>query len=1032
MIDRLCRIHLLCVAVCWSTFAGVCFGQHIAPTDALTPQQQRKKFHLPPGFAIQLVASEPAIGQPMNLNFDAAGRLWVTSSFEYPFPARGEGVQKRNPRFPGVGDHPPRDRLTVFAGIGRDGRARTRTDFATGLNIPIGNVPIPHGALVYSIPGIYRCLDTDGDGKADTRTMLYGRFGNLDTHGMSNSYTRWIDGWIYGCHGFSNTSRIRDASGRVTVMRSGNTYRFKQDGSRFEQFTWGQTNPFGLTFDPLGNLFSADCHSKPLYQLLRGASYPGIAASHRDDGLPFGPTMISHNHGSTGICGPAYYAAEQFPPGYRNGLFLCNPVTGRVHHDRVKVVGSTILADTQPDFIRCDDPWFRPVDAQVGPDGALYIADFYNAIIGHYEVPLKHPKRDRTHGRIWRVIYTGTKDKPVPPPRMPDLTKLSLKQLVAKLADANLVVRTLATNEIVDRHARAWFPLTEVWDALHDSRSPEQRAHCLWVLERLHVLDAKTVRRLAADPHRLVRVHLMKALAERKSWDDETDALVLKAINDRDAFVQRAAADALARHLRAAHVKPLLRLWSSAPTKDTHLVHGLRISLHDHLRVEKIAAAVQEEIPAGDPLAGRLLDVHRMVHAPFSASVVFAHLRRAKRLPGQLERDLYQAARYVPRRQLAAVSEWAAKQRSSRFVRLHVLLAVSRAWQERGVKLPKVHREGAATLLAELAAGRAAPGLLERAVGLAGEMELHAALDDLLNIAGDPKRPVPLRRRAFESALSIDSARTLPVLRRTVKDPRANPQLRSAGIGLLGKSSAGGARRDLLELLPTAPYAVAQSIARALVATPAGAKTLLAKIEAGKASRQLLRDRYVLFGLHVAKPPMLEQRIAKLTAGLPKVDAKLQQMLAARRRGFAKSNHDAAAGAKVFKKTCSACHRVEGVGGKVGPDLDGIGLRGVDRVLEDVLDPSRNVDPAFRRSTIVTTAGRIHTGLVVEQEGPVVVLVDEKGEKVRIPKNEIDRRRISPLSAMPGNVSELVKEPDFYDLLAYLLSLRKKEAARKR
>ena len=188
-------------------------SQQIATTDPLPAEKQRGRFTLPPGFEIQLVASEPDIGQPMNLNFDARGRLWVTHSVEYPFPAKGEGVQKRSNRFPGVGDHPPRDRLTVIDGIGPDGRPKRITHFATGLNIPIGQTPLGDGneALVYSIPAIYRASDINGDGKADTRKKIFGGFGNTDTHGMVNSFTRWIDGWIYGCHGFANRSKTRDA-----------------------------------------------------------------------------------------------------------------------------------------------------------------------------------------------------------------------------------------------------------------------------------------------------------------------------------------------------------------------------------------------------------------------------------------------------------------------------------------------------------------------------------------------------------------------------------------------------------------------------------------------------------------------------------------------------------------------------------------------------------------------------------------------------------------------------------------------------
>ncbi len=141
--------------------------------------------------------------------------------------------------------------------------------------------------------------------------MLYSRFGFRDTHGMSSSYTRWIDGWIYCCHGYANDSTLKGTDGSKVSMNSGNTYRLRTDGSHVEQWTHGQVNPFGLCFDPLGNLYSADCHTMPLYMLLRGAWYPSFGKPH--DGLGFGPEMIDHLHGSTGIAGVVYYAADQFP-----------------------------------------------------------------------------------------------------------------------------------------------------------------------------------------------------------------------------------------------------------------------------------------------------------------------------------------------------------------------------------------------------------------------------------------------------------------------------------------------------------------------------------------------------------------------------------------------------------------------------------------------------------------------------------------------------------------------------------------------
>src|SRR5690606_17671925 len=199
-------------------------------------------------------------------------------------------------------------------------------------------------------------------------------------------------------------------------------------------------------FDPMGNLYSADSHSKPIYMLLRGAYYEGIGKQH--EGLGFAPRITDDDHGSSAIAGISYYEADQYPEEFRGNLFNGNPVTRRVNRAKLEWKGSTPKATRVDDFLSCDDPWFRPVQVKLGPDGALYIADFYNPIIGHYEVPLSDPKRDRQHGRIWRVVYKGTA-KPAP-----DLTKMEPAQLVEKLGDANLEVRRLAVNELAEARER--------------------------------------------------------------------------------------------------------------------------------------------------------------------------------------------------------------------------------------------------------------------------------------------------------------------------------------------------------------------------------------------------------------------------------------------------------------------------------------------------------------------------------------------------------------------------------------------------
>ena len=212
------------------------FNENVRTTSPVSPEQQQSTFVLPKGFSIDLVAANPTIGQPMNLAFDGRGRLWVSSSSEYPFgAAKGD-----------VG----RDTITIFEDTNHDGQFDKTTTFADGLDIPIGLLPYKRGVVCFSIPNIWYLEDTDGDDRADKRTVLYGPFDTTrDRHGMCNAFTRGLDGWVYACHGFSNQSTVSGADGHSITMRSGNTFRFRLDGSRIEQFTHGPVNPSGIAVD---------------------------------------------------------------------------------------------------------------------------------------------------------------------------------------------------------------------------------------------------------------------------------------------------------------------------------------------------------------------------------------------------------------------------------------------------------------------------------------------------------------------------------------------------------------------------------------------------------------------------------------------------------------------------------------------------------------------------------------------------------------------------------------------------------------
>jgi putative heme-binding domain-containing protein len=224
-----------------------------------------------------------------------------------------------------------------------------------------------------------------------------------------------------------------------------------------------------------------------------------------------------------------------------------------------------------------------------------------------------------------------------------------------------------------------------------------------------------------------------------------------------------------------------------------------------------------------------------------------------------------------------------------------------------------------------------------------------------------------------------------------------------------------------LQALPTAPARLQTAIAAGLAGSPAGADKLLDAVEAGKASARLLQEKAVETPLTAGSRPGVKERLAKLTKGLPPADQKIQELIAARHKSFEAAKPDAEAGAKVFEKNCAVCHTLANKGAKVGPQLDGVGIRGLDRLLEDVLDPNRNVDQAFRLTILNLKDGKVVRGLLLREEGEVLVMADDKGKEVRVAKADVDERSTTQQSPMPATFAEQVPPADFTNLMAFLL-----------
>ncbi|MFM2177815.1 MAG: hypothetical protein RL015_1913 [Verrucomicrobiota bacterium] len=914
----------------------------VRETSALTPEQERAALHVPPGFEVQLFASEPMINKPINIAFDARGRLWVSSTVEYPYAADksrwsdAQGTRVKNSR----------DAIKILEDSDGDGKADKVTDFADGLNIPTGVLPWHKpehkaGCIAWSIPNIWYFADSDGDDKADVREVIFGPLGyEKDTHGMCSSFRLGLDGWVYATHGFNNTSHFKAKDGSTLQLHSGNVFRFRPDGSRVEPWTHGQVNPFGLCWDRYGHLYSADCHSSPIYQLIRGAHYPSFGKPH--DGLGFAPVMCQHTHGSTGICGIVYIDGGVWGPEWDDHTFVGNVVTSKVNHDHVTFTGSTPKANEKPDFLTSDDPWFRPVDLQLGPDNVLYIADFYNKIIGHYEVPLEHPGRDKERGRIWRVVKSSGIFKRQPAPQLDvsnwrtalksksaftqraALASLqdepTLEALPVLLATARATLREDVSLQLAFSIAiRDHLKLKGAFDHLSSDAddlvsqiaiavpTAEAAAFMLWRLEGGSEVTAARLTHIArfADAAQLPQVIRLAKTRQRDAIES------LQAISD--GFSERGTppppelltwAQELAQEMLAASAKKPEPVWTLVPAAKPPVW-----SLKTRKCADGTEVQVLQSMAAGGGEEESRTGVLRSKDFPAPAKLAL-WINGHRGFPKAEAHD----------KNLVRVVE--AKSGET----------LASAFPPRDDVCQRVEVD------------------LSKHVGKAVRLEI---------VDGDDGKAYAwLGVTRIEPALvSVNDFQTEDTTREALK------QLAT----MLQHSAPAALREKLAAYLPPRP----------------------------------------------APPPLPIS---------PEQRKQLDTLIASRVSAFAKAKPDLEIGSNVFKMNCATCHQIKGEGGLIGPQLDGIGARGLERLCEDILDPNRNVDAHFHLHTLTMKDGSTFAGFMKAELGQIHLLADAAGKEHRISKKDIEKTEVTPLSLMPPTFGQTLDEATFMDLLGYLLN----------
>lgn len=1128
------------------------YGQTIRETPKLSADQELAGFHLPAGFKIELIASEPTITKPMNMAFDGSGRLWVAQSTQYPFPTK-EGETAG-------------DSILVLEDRDRDGHFESSQVFADQLNIPIGILPYKDGVICFSIPNIWYLRDTNGDGQCDQRTVLVGPFDtSRDTHGMVNSLRDGNDGWIYACHGFNNESRVQGSDGHLVAMTSGNTFRFKPDGSRIELYTQGQVNPFGMAQDRWGFWYAADCHSKPISQLIAGGCYPSFGRP--DDGLGFVPPMMDHLHGSTAISGLAHTKDSRFPIEFQDNFLSGNVMTCRINCNQVEYSGATAKAIDMPDLLTSDDPWFRPVDLQFGPDGKLYVADFYNKIIGHYEVPLDHPDRDRTSGRIWRISWVGKGDclEPV----ACDTNKLNGRLTLDDLKSMSPVDGKIK----IDRACNSLVVGTKTEGLTHEdllgilrfattldsnkadqamllqsiaqliSRNAEcgskeaQDAGANWLLSELDRVDSKldpvlsqtiliSLRRClgamqAFDSNRLetwlkettvglrntkdafsidtprcqglVRVLLaIKSPAEVSSVLDLLEMQVdIQAVFTMDALVDR-----LADVIDDANVDRLFRLIDRMSsdlhsTSDWILRLGNRQKSQRGTVLESLAELGRSRLPllckdwiedaeerigrnpdwclvswhaipgpSGDlaswGIEQRDLKANELATrspknengtfyssltrgekytgtwktAPFLApdSLAFRIVghnglpsesdkgKNSVRLvlldsTGDMLQELEKA--YPPRSDVAARVGWDLKAFKGRSVEIQVNdgdAGDSYAW----IGVGEFEQEGLN------------PGKLQN------RWKKICEFVELFGWPNDAKQSESLEVLASTRFVDEGSRMGLQLLRYK----RSQPVLVELGDFAL--------KQNWGDVMATNSHAMDANWSNATDIQRVALATSIAKRCSAKQQEQLVkqlsrhRDAISILAELCSNGSLSREALAvlqpsfwqnldgpssvKLVAMRPTepTDSSRQGVVDSKAASVPLTSVDFEVGRKQFADRCASCHKLGNQGRVVGPQLEGIGARGIPRLCEDILWPDRNVDEAFRMTLLVLSDGESVSGLVTDRNAESMILTDQAGKQRRILVAEIEQEKRSKLSLMPGNFDELMTNEEMASLIGYL------------
>ncbi len=1003
------------LAACGVLLTATAAAQNAAEIPIPDPELERQTFVLPEGFEVNLFAADPAIAKPIQINFDPQGRLWIASSEVYPQIKPGAAAT---------------DKILVLEDVDGDGVSDRTHVFADGLLIPTGVAPGDGGAYVGASTELLHFADDDGDLRADRVRVVLSGFGTEDTHHILHTFRWGPEQRLYFNQSIYIHSHIETPWG-VRRLNAGGIWQFRPDTLHLEVLARGLINPWGLDFDARGATFATDgAGGEGINYIVPGASYATAHGAAR--------ILPGLNPGSPKHCGLEIVASQHLPNDWQ-GSFITSDFRGhRVCRFVLREDGAGFVSQEQQEVIKSNHGAFRPVDVKIGPDGALYIADWYNPIIQHGEVDFRDPRRDHTHGRIWRVTY---RHKPLV--SRPLLRDAPTDELVRHLESPNVWTRQQAKRVLKERGPEVLADVKRWSRALDNSRSDYHRLRleALWLYLAFNAVEPELLESLLRCRDPGVRAAATRVLGE---WHDrlpQTLNWLRRRVVDDHPRVRLEAVRALARLSDPRAIEtavlaldpPTERAYATEEISknrplppdefvfDQWLDYALWLTARDLQPVWE-PALLRGEIDFGGNLR-HLTFVLKSAGSPATVPVVI-DLLAGGRVPAEdLDAVLEVVASFGRPEDLQRLLRLAMDGRDDPTAHryLHALLEAHRR--------RRVRAAGPWDGLIARSEG-AAPAVGATIARLIGAWQWPAGQDWLERQASRPESPAEVRLAAIAGLADMGGdAAARQLARMAAADPA--PDIRRASlIGLLTLRPQEAARLAAAFLRELTDPAAATPLMEAFQQRQGAAETLAAALAAeADAGRSIPPDVAVLALRTIRasgrRSPPLEEALAK-AGGISSEPVRLSPKEMAELTAKVATQGDPRRGELVYRRqelACQKCHAIGETGGLVGPNLVSLGTTAqLDYLLESLLDPNAKVKEGYHTVVLVDQDGRQWAGIKLRQTDTAVILRDAEGQEHAVPLATIDVEAAG-VSLMPAGLTEKLTQAELLDLTAFLSAL---------